>query len=121
MHMSVQICRRSVLHFLARCGRRTAPATRLALNAAAHTVYPESPIRLAVDPPPRRATNVATRVAAKKRQELLKQPVIIDNMRGATSIVGEKDIVELRGRGYMLLVRSSGPADGRSVGCERSD
>jgi tripartite-type tricarboxylate transporter receptor subunit TctC len=107
--MSVQIRRDFVPQFLARCGRRAAIAALLVLGTAAQAAYPERPIRLVVGFPPGQATDVVARLAAKKLQDVLKQPVIVDNKPGAAGIVGAQEVMKSPADGYTLLVSSSGP------------
>ncbi|HEY8359250.1 MAG TPA: tripartite tricarboxylate transporter substrate binding protein [Ramlibacter sp.] len=95
--------------FLARCGRRAAIAALLVLGTAAQAAYPERPIRLVVGFPPGQATDVVARLAAKKLQDVLKQPVIVDNKPGAAGIVGAQEVMKSPADGYTLLVSSSGP------------
>ena len=80
----------------------------IALGGLAHAAYPDRPIRLIVGFPPGQATDMIARVAAKKLQDTLGQPVIVDNKPGAAGIIGSELVAKASPDGYTLLVGSSG-------------
>lgn len=80
----------------------------IALGGLAHAAYPDRPIRLIVGFPPGQATDMIARVAAKKLQDTLGQPVIVDNKPGAAGIIGSELVAKAPPDGYTLLVGSSG-------------
>jgi tripartite-type tricarboxylate transporter receptor subunit TctC len=77
--------------------------------SAAQAAYPDRPIKLIVGFPPGQATDLVARVAAKKLQDALGQPVIVDNRAGAAGIIGSELAAKAPPDGYTLLVSSSGP------------
>ena len=75
----------------------------LASASAFSQDYPNRPIKVVVPYPAGGGSDVITRLASEKMQELLKQPVIIDNKPGAGSVIGTDAVVRAPADGYTLL------------------
>jgi tripartite-type tricarboxylate transporter receptor subunit TctC len=80
-----------------------------AFAVAAHAEYPEKPIKIVVPYPPGGSTDLLTRIIGQKLQELLKQPVIVENRGGASGIIGSDVVAKSAPDGYTLLMTGSGP------------
>lgn len=90
--------------------RRTLVAALLLfLGQYAVAAFPDRPIRIVVGFPPGQATDVVARLAARKLQDVLQQPVIVDNKPGAAGILGAQEVMKAATDGYTLLATSSGP------------
>jgi len=84
--------------------RLVAVASIAVFSAAAHADYPERPIRLVVPFPTGGSTDVVARIVAQKAQQLLGQPMVVDNKGGAGSLLGSDFVAKAAPDGYTLLV-----------------
>ena len=66
--------------------------------------YPNRPIKLVVPFPPGSLIDVLGRSIAESLQASLKQPVVIDNKAGASTLLGAKLVAAAAPDGYTLLV-----------------
>ncbi|MDP3700783.1 MAG: tripartite tricarboxylate transporter substrate binding protein [Hylemonella sp.] len=74
-----------------------------ALHASAQPSWPERPIRVIVPLPPAGPSDIVLRGAAPKVQEILKQPLVIDNKPGANGNIGTAEAVRAAPDGYTWL------------------
>jgi tripartite-type tricarboxylate transporter receptor subunit TctC len=73
---------------------------------AAQDSYPSRPISLVVPFPPGGSADTVSRLVGKRLQELLGQPVVIDNRPGAGTAVGAAFAAKAAADGHTLLVSS---------------
>jgi tripartite-type tricarboxylate transporter receptor subunit TctC len=66
--------------------------------------YPNRPIRLVVPYPPGGGTDVVARTLAQKMNEVMGQPVIVDNRPGANGIIGSDVVAKAASDGYTVLI-----------------
>jgi tripartite-type tricarboxylate transporter receptor subunit TctC len=76
----------------------------LSVGAAAAQSYPNRPIRVVVPYPPGGGTDVIARTIAQKMNEVLGQPVIVDNRAGANGIIGTDVVAKSAPDGYTVLI-----------------
>jgi tripartite-type tricarboxylate transporter receptor subunit TctC len=72
--------------------------------------FPGKPVRIVVPFPPGGGTDVVARTVAPKMQELLGQPVLIENRAGAGGNIGTEYVAKSPADGYTLLVASAATA-----------
>lgn len=70
--------------------------------------YPNKPIRLVVPFPPGGPNDIIGRVIGQKMQELLGQPIIIDNRPGAGGTLGTDNVAKSEPDGYSIAIASAG-------------
>ena len=86
--------------------RRWFAAAVLAL-APAWAAYPERPLTLVAPYPAGGAADVVARLLAKRLEEQLGKPVIVDNRPGAGTAIGAALVANAKPDGYTLLVSSN--------------
>ena len=70
---------------------------------------PNKPLRLIAPSSPGGILDITSRVVGKKLSELLKQPVVVENVAGAAGILGMQSMLRAEPDGYTLIMGSSGP------------
>ena len=86
----------------------------LALGVAAQAVaqpkaFPEKSVRMVVPAPPGSAPDILARLVGQKLSESWGQPVVIDNIVGASGNIGTERVVRAPADGYTLLFNTIGP------------
>jgi len=76
----------------------------LTTAAAAQTPYPSQPIKLIVPYPAGSLVDVLGRSIGEKLTASLKQPVVVDNRAGASTLLGAKIVATAQPDGYTLLM-----------------
>jgi tripartite-type tricarboxylate transporter receptor subunit TctC len=78
------------------------------MSAASAQTYPSRPIHIIIPSNPGGTLDLIGRVLGQKFSESLKQPVIIDNRPGASSIIAAVQTARAAPDGYTLLIGSVG-------------
>jgi len=78
-------------------------ADRYAHGQAAATPYPERAVRIVVPFPAGGATDIVARLVAERLSAAWKQPVVIENVAGATGAIGSAQVARAPRDGYTLL------------------
>lgn len=71
--------------------------------------YPEKPVRVIVPAPPGSAPDFLVRLVGQKLSETWGQPVVIDNIVGASGNIGTERAARATPDGYTLLFNTIGP------------
>ena len=75
-----------------------------ATTATAQTPYPSQPIKLIVPYPAGSLVDVLGRAIGETLSSSLKQPVVVDNKPGASTLIGAKFVASAQADGYTLLI-----------------
>jgi tripartite-type tricarboxylate transporter receptor subunit TctC len=78
--------------------------------AAAAQDFPSKPIRVVVPFPPGGGTDIVARTVAPKMQEVLGQPILVENRSGAGGNLGTEVVAKSPPDGYTLVVASASSA-----------
>src|SRR3954462_8252162 len=80
------------------------------LPANAQTrAYPDKPVRVIVPAPPGSAPDFLIRLTGQKLSEAWGQPLVIDNVVGASGNIGTERVAKAAPDGYTLLFNTIGP------------
>ena len=79
-------------------------AVLCSLPVAAQDSYPSRPVKLVVPFPAGGPLDVLARVVAQKLGEQWKNPVVVENITGATGSIGAHNVARAAADGYTLLV-----------------
>ena len=80
-----------------------------AQSAVAQPKYPDRPVRMVVPAPPGSAPDILARLVGQKLGESWGQPVVIDNVVGASGNIGTDRVAKAAPDGYTLLFNTIGP------------
>ncbi len=70
--------------------------------------YPNRPIRLIVPFPAGGPNDIIARTLSQRMQEILKQPIVIDNRGGQGGVIGTDVVAKAEPDGYTIAITSSG-------------
>jgi tripartite-type tricarboxylate transporter receptor subunit TctC len=69
--------------------------------------YPNKPIRMVVPYPPGGPTDLTARVVAAEMNQILGQPIVVDNKPGASGMIGAESVAKADPDGYTFLANAS--------------
>ncbi len=95
-----------------RIGRRPLLATALAAPWAARAQgdWPNRPVRIVISWPPGGGADIPMRLAAPAMQQVLGQPLVLENRAGASGSVGAGVVAQASPDGYTTLADTAGGA-----------
>ncbi|MCB4823498.1 Bug family tripartite tricarboxylate transporter substrate binding protein [Roseicella aerolata] len=93
-----------------RIGRRPLLGGALALPAVAHAQgsWPNRPVRVVISWPPGGGADIPMRLAAPAMQQVLGQPLVLENRAGASGSVGAGVVAQAAPDGYTTLADTAG-------------
>lgn len=77
--------------------------------AMAQAAFPDKPIKIIVPYPPGSGTDTVARYSARRLEQLLKQPVVVENRTGGNAIIAVQAVINAPADGYTLLWAANGP------------
>src|SRR5262249_35649434 len=81
-----------------------------ALAQSAATIYPERTVRIIVPFPAGGATDIVARALAERMSASWKQPVVIENVAGATGAIGAAQAARAPRDGHHVVAGGGAPA-----------
>lgn len=82
-------------------------AAAISLNVRAEAGYPSRPVRLIVPYAPGGSVDAVARILGRAAEEMLKQPVVIDNRPGANTLIGTEAVARSKADGYTLILATN--------------
>lgn len=76
---------------------------------SAHAQYPDKAVRMVVPYPPGGGIDPSARVLSNELAKQLGQPIVIDNVGGASGRIGTQQVARAKGDGYTILFASGAP------------
>ncbi|WP_431284739.1 tripartite tricarboxylate transporter substrate-binding protein [Humitalea sp. 24SJ18S-53] len=97
--------------------RRSILAATLAAPALAQAQdnWPNRPVRIIIPAAPGGSNDAVGRPLAERMQQILGQPVVIDNRAGAGGVIGANEVARARPDGHTLMIHSSSFATASAV------
>src|SRR5437773_5844349 len=83
------------------------PSAALFTAEAQEAAFPVKPIRIVVGGAPGALLDAASRAYADRMSAYLKQPVVVENMAGASSILAARHVAKAAPDGYTLLAAAN--------------
>lgn len=80
----------------------------LAMNAAGAAAWPDRPLRLVVPFPAGGSYDIVGRTLARKLEQRLGQPVVVENIAGGATVPGVMSVLKEKADGHTLLLASDG-------------